>query len=266
MKGGREQTGVSRTSRFILQVGRDSRVDPEPEANRFFLGFDCATKTFAYGLVEIDCAAFRAAEKALAARLAALTAGLEKRGDLAALTSAAAALDRDTRAFFRIIDGGVVDLFPGRADSSVSTTERLKAISRLVETVIRPSVAAAVPAGALLSVLVEFQMGQNARTRAVAAALIALFHRDNVFLVGPSLKNRVYFTEEGRYCYFIQRYKTTYAANKNHAKFNFAYLERLFGTKIPPTRPAGLRGHIADSIMQIVGFLMYGPDQPDKMF
>jgi len=104
-------------------------------------------------------------------------------------------------------------------------------------------------------------MGPNAKARAVAAALIALFAEEDVIIVGPTLKNKIATCEEGRYCYFAERYKTSYSANKAHAIYNFAKLEETFGTSISPTAPASLRGHIADSFMQVIGYLVHGPDE-----
>jgi hypothetical protein len=172
-----------------------------------------------------------------------------------------AAIDAETRNFVRIIDGSTADLFPGRADDDIPTVERLRAVARYVASRVRPAVAAIVPPGERLRVVVEFQMGPNAKARAVAAALIALFSEEDVIIVGPTLKNKIATCEEGRYCYFAERYKTSYSANKAHASYNFARLEALFGSTIPPTVPATLRGHIADSFMQVIGYLVHGPDE-----
>ena len=80
------------------------------------------------------------------------------------------------------------------------------------------------------------------------------------------------------YCYLNYDYKNDFIvdldnvwkwlgfSNKAHAKYNFALVEELFGTKIPLTTPASLRGHIADSFMQVLGYLIYGPDEKDISF
>jgi len=110
-------------------------------------------------------------------------------------------------------------------------------------------------------------MGPNARARAIAAALVAFFAAERVVIVGPSLKNRVSVSAEGQYGHFLRRYSNSYGANKAHASFNFAALERTFGSSIPPT-PAARRGHIADSCMQVLGFVLYGADEKEaaRMF
>lgn len=251
-------------------------VTPSLGASRpkWHVGFDCATKTFAFSLSRVDLEAFAAARGRICARLEATrevvrrAEELRRGGDDAAaarlvaeILPAIEALDAETRAFLHLADGETVDLFPGRADDSISTVERLRAVARYVAQRVRPSVAAVVPAGERLRVVVEFQMGPNAKARAVAAALITLFAEEDVIIVGPTLKNKIAVSEEGRYCYFAERYSTSYGANKAHAKYNFARLEELFGTCIPPTQPASLRGHIADSFMQVLGYLVHGPDE-----
>ena len=240
---------------------------------RWHLGFDCATKTFAFSLSRVDLEAFAAGRERIRAQARAIlevvrrAEGLSHEDPAAAarlvdeVAPATAELDAETRDFVRIVDGETVDLFPGRADNDIPTVERLRAVARYVADRIRPVVAASVPPGERLRVVVEFQMGPNARARAVAAALIALFAEEDVIIVGPTLKNKVATCEEGRYCYFAERYKTAYSANKAHASYNFARLEEVFGTGIPPTVPAALRGHIADSFMQVIGYLVYGPDE-----
>ena len=241
------------------------------ERPRWHLGFDCATKTFAFSLSRIDLDAFAAGRDRIRQQTRAVLEVLRRAEALADAAAAAhivgevaasaAALEAETRDFVRIVDGEVVDLFPGRADEEISTVERIRAVARYIAGRVRPAVAAAVPAGERIRAVVEFQMGPNARARAVSAALITLFAEDDVIIVGPTLKNRVATSEAGRYCYFAERYKTSYSANKAHAKHNFAALEATFGTSIPPTTPAAMRGHIADSFLQVIGYLIHGPDE-----
>jgi hypothetical protein len=248
-------------------------------APKWFLGFDCATKTFGFSLSRVDLAAAAAARERLARSGRAAAELLRRAGDLAGAGDAAAAAgildaaaasveaaDRESRGFVRLVDGETKDLFPGRPDKEISTVERLRAVARYVAGRIRPALERHVaPAGeGRAQIVIEYQMGQNSPARAVAAALIALFAEENVIIVGPSLKNKVATCEAGRYCYFAEKYATSYTANKAHAKFNFARLEELFGTEIPATVPASLRGHIADSFMQVIGHLVHGAADAEK--
>ena len=170
------------------------------------------------------------------------------------------ALDVETAALIHAADGETTDLVPGVPDKQIPTVKRLRALARHVKTRVLPAVEACVPAGEPLRVLVENQMSYGVQNRAIMCALVALFAEHDVVIVGPTLKNKVATCEEGRYCHFAAKYAAAYGANKAHALFNFLRLEALFGTAIPATRPASLRGHIADGLMQILGHLLYGTE------
>jgi hypothetical protein len=248
---------------------------PAPAGGRgpplWFLGFDAATKTFAFSLSRVDLRAFRSArdrarERAAALREVARRAGVAARaGDLAGagrllaeIQPVLGQLEAETASWLVLADGETADLFPGRADESIGTVERLQAVARYVSGRVRGSLAAHVPSGEALQVIIEYQMGPNAAARAVAAALVALFAESDTIIVGPTLKNKIAVCEEGRYYHFAEKYATAYGANKAHAQFNFAQVEKAFGSGIPATRPAKLRGHIADSFMQVLGHLVFG--------
>lgn len=223
---------------------------------RWYLGFDCATKTFAFSLSRVDlsgAAAIRA--RALACQELLRRPASEE--SAARLEAAVAALDRESRDMVRLVDGETVDLFPGRADADIPTVERVRAVVAYVRARVLPALAIAENP----CVIVEFQMGPNARARVVSAALVTLFADMEVIIVGPSLKNKVHADEQGMYCHFAKKYARSYDANKAHAKYNFARIEQLFGTEIPAMRPAALRGHIADSFMQVLGHLRYGHEE-----
>ncbi len=167
------------------------------------------------------------------------------------------ALDLETRSLVRIADGETVDLFPGVPDKKIKEVPRVQAVARYVAARVRPAMAALIPPGERYCVLVEFQMAPNAHSPSVAAALVALFAEEDVREVGPSLKNKMALGLTGHYGLFTAKYAKTYDANKAHARHNFALMEAAVGTSIPPSTPE-LRGHIADSFMQVLGHLCYG--------
>jgi hypothetical protein len=247
-----------------------AQTAPRP---RWFLSFDCATKTFAFGLVRVDAEAIRAGGPGLRARARAAEEVLRRAGELAGVDPAraralvatvalaVAAMDAEARGYFCLADGEAVDLFPGRSDDDIPTVERVRAVARYVAARVRPAVARHVPPGERHRVLVEYQMGPNAPARTVATALVTLFADDDVVIVGPSLKNKVAVCDEGQYYRFAERYARAYDANKAHTKYNFARLEAAFGSGIPASRPPGLRGHIADSVMQVLGHLAHGDEE-----
>ena len=160
----------------------------------WYLGFDCATKTFAFSLSWIDIEAYRVARERLTKQLCIiqkLMASTNAQSQSQKLISLLESMDKETKSFINIADGEVVDFFPGQADDDIHTVERIRAVVKYVASRIRPSIANVVPAGEKLHVVVEFQMGSNAKARTVSSALIALFAEDDVILVGPSLKNKI---------------------------------------------------------------------------
>ena len=249
-----------------------------------YLSFDCATKTFAFTVSRVSLPALRATAqmrgRAAAARLLLERAAARLHCRDAESQQRAAAeysmakdaidrLDAETRSAIAILDGEVVDLAPGQPDASVGTVDRLRALAHYIERRVRPALALALapaPAGGGRAdpplVVIEYQMGPNSRARAVAAALVALFAAERIVIVGPSLKNRVAASAAGQYGHFLQKHRTSYAANKAHALFNFRTVEAAFPSGVPPTS-AALRGHIADSFMQVLGFILHGPDEKE---
>ena len=244
-----------------------------------YLSFDCATKTFAFTVSRVSLPALRATAqmrgRAAAARLLLERAAARLRGGDAESHRQAAAeyrmaadaiarLDAETRAAVEVLDGEVADLAPGQPDASVGTVDRLRAVAHYIERRVRPALARAGGgrAGFAPLVVIEYQMGPNSRARAVAAALVALFAAERIVIVGPSLKNRVAASAAGQYGHFLQKHRTSYAANKAHARFNFRTVEAAFPSGVPPTS-AALRGHIADSFMQVLGFILHGPDEKE---
>lgn len=242
-----------------------------PAPPELFLSFDCATKTFAFCVCRVALGGVPTLRRRARALRLALERALREKGAAAGATAAAAAaaaeaLAADLQGALWVADGETADLAPGRPDAEVHTVERLRAVAAYVARRVRPAVAAARRPGEPLRVLIEYQMGANARARYVAAALVALFADEpDVVFVAPSLKCRVAVCPEGAYHLFAARYATSYGANKAHALFNFAEVERVFGSGAPPC-PAAMRGHIADSFMQVLGHLLHGPDDEAPRF
>jgi hypothetical protein len=75
--------------------------------------------------------------------------------------------------------------------------------------------------------LLEYQMGPNIQSNMVSSQLLYHFSKYDaeIKIIGPSLKNKVYIGgDDGKYSNFVEKYKTLYAANKNHTKYNFLKL------------------------------------------
>lgn len=237
---------------------------PAPPRDRWFLSFDCATKSFAFALLRV-----REPDPGLPARAAALVAAVEA-GDAPAAMRIARDLDGETREGLRLAAGAAVDLVPGKKDKEIPTVERVGAAMEYLRGPVAKALEAAAADGCPawdspeLNVAVEFQMGPNAPARTIAIVLLTHFANAHTFLVGPAYKNKLWYPSRPdlRHCYFVERYKTPYAANKNHAKaLYFDHIGPTFGhheEAVLRGIPVRLRKDFADCVMQVLGFLAYG--------
>lgn len=236
----------------------------------FYLGFDCATKTFGFILIELHAEAFRTRREHLYRRLQEVKRMVKERSaDIEELRNAITELEEETSSYLRLLDGETRDLVPDRPDKEIHTIERLRALRAYVGTRVLESVKRNVTGP--LEIAIEFQEGANAKARIISPALAILFLErctdSRVYFVGPSLKNKLHFDEKGQYRNFAAKYIRSYDANKAHAKYNFAVLEQLFGTQVPQTSPPSLRGHIADAALTVLGHLYYGDrENPEAHF
>lgn len=229
----------------------------------YFLSFDAATKTLAFALLSLDRAGVGPLRerleylKGLRARLQSAAPGPDFDAALEMLDAAAEELAEDSRALVRLHAGDVSDLFPDRADKSISEQERIKAVRDYVDALVRPALESI--GGAPVRVFIEFQMSRNFKSRSVATALATLLIEHPVVFVMPMLKNRVFFAPELHYGLIAKKYKTTYAANKRHAVLNTQLLAERFGIELKTRK--GLLSHISDAIMQVFGQLRFGDGQ-----
>jgi hypothetical protein len=241
----------------------------------FYVGIDSATKTFAFCLLRVS---HPGAPRlgAIRRRLAELRKAIENPAPVdPTVLAEVAALDAETRGFLEVLDGDMADLVPGKSDgraSEIHTVERVRSLLPYLARRVFPAVDGRLPAGAGFELAVEFQEGANSKSRTVATAVLAAFamrygERVRAYLVGPVHKNKLAFEESGRYYHFTERYANNYLANKAHAKHNFAALERVFASGVPPGLRAADRGHVADACLTVLGHLAFGDTlRPEEHF
>lgn len=221
--------------------------------DQWYLSFDCATKTFAYILIKIRIDHFFVDAKQLIKLVKILQLKLEQNYSIE-IEETINKINKKTKNSVEIIKGNCIDLIPGIKNKDITTVERVKKVSNFVKEEIFPLLEN-IPKEQL-NVFVEFQMSHNTQSKIVSIVLLSLFSDYTSILVNPSLKNKLHFTESGKYCYFIEKYKNSYDANKKHALHNFKEFERIFDQKVNVSDT--LKGHIADAFMQIFGQLIFG--------
>ena len=214
-----------------------------------FLSFDCATKTFAFSCGEINIDEVKETLNniiILENEIQHITS-IEK---LIIFKENIYKIKKKIKSFITLDDGETIDLFPGIDNEKIDIVSRLRALVNYVKS--------RIPNQSIdTKIFIEFQMGQNPKARAIVSSLITLFYEHEIIIVNPSLKNKIYLSDDGRYCHFIKKYSSNYIANKEHCKYNFNIVEIYFNSKIPYSNKR-IRGHIADSFMQVLGHLKYG--------
>lgn len=119
----------------------------------------------------------------------------------------------------------VIDLIPDRKISETSAIERAFFLSRALL-----DIRDKIPISDDCQFLVEYQMGPNDKSRAVSSQILlfctsfmesAMEAKMRIKLVGPSLKNKLCIKNdnESYLSHYLAKFKTNYAANKNHTKY-----------------------------------------------
>jgi hypothetical protein len=237
-------------------IRMSSPIQHENIRGRWFLSFDCATKSFAFALLRVGGSNV---EKAAAA--------LRGNNPLAALRD----LDRETRDSFLLAGSGAADLVPGKADKKIASVERVRAVLAYLRKNVADALTYAQKTYGCpsansfdLYVAVEYQMGANAPARTVANVLLTEYASANVFFVGPALKNKVKCPARPdlQHCHFIEKYGSQYTANKKHTKaLYFDYIAPLYGHVVDLSVTPSLRKDFADCVMQVLGLLEHGDVQ-----
>lgn len=112
-----------------------------------------------------------------------------------------------------------------------------------------------------LNILIEYQMNANDKSRTVFNQLIYAFSQPNyynIYIIVPTLKNKIYFKDELKHCRILQRYSKNYTANKVHCKENFLYFLEIFNKlNVVENIPKKNIDDVADTFMQLVGYIKY---------
>lgn len=216
----------------------------------YYLSFDCATKTFAYVLVKINTSYCL---KDIISKINIILNSINnfeenKKKEL---------IEKFNERFndvITIISSDCVDLIPNKNNKDINTVERVKIVTKYVNENIFPLLKDI--NNDLLSILIEFQMSHNTQSKIVSIILITLFSNyDKIILIKPTLKNKISLNDEGKYSNFISKYKNNYTANKKHVLYNFKLFEYIFNKNI--NMRDKLKENIADSFMQILGYIIF---------
>ena len=119
--------------------------------------------------------------------------------------------------------------------------------------------------GGIDYVLVEYQMPQNIKSRAVMVQIVMWYLAKGykVYVPGPSLKNKIYFAPHLIHQNFMEQASRPYEANKNHCKANMTHWLKIYGLEKFLVGVATKNyDDLADSFMQIHGWLYCNDNCP----
>lgn len=211
----------------------------------WFLSFDCATKTFAFALIRAEFS-----NDYIDMKNQQLIEFINEKDYLKIIN-----LNKELNKCFELVDGDAIDLAPGRKDKTINTVERIKLTSNYINCRIKKSLEENECNQDNLKILVEFQMGANSASRVVSDCIVSQFYEYDVELVKPAYKNQINLPGL-EYCYFMEKYSSTYSANKNHSKATYAKIAKIFNHKCPQI-PKKMMDDFADCVMQVLGYIRY---------
>jgi len=110
-----------------------------------------------------------------------------------------------------------------------------------------------------LTVLVEYQPSFNEKSRTIYNQIIYEYSDNKLYklyIMNPLYKNKIYFSNELKHSYFIQKYNNNYIANKNHTKKNFLYYLNVYNLDhiVKKIKKSNI-DDLADSFMQIIAYI-----------
>lgn len=200
-----------------------------------FLGWDCAMKSLAFALVDVNVGLFSAPRPVL---------------------------EMTTESFMRVYELQVVDLMPGRKIDAASDMEKIELLVGYMQRVcaeyeIGPDVIVVVEKQPLGQGVIGGDGGKsggvnNTRSAMVSFAIASFFvaRGNQVHFVSPKLKNKLVIG--GHEC----SAKSTYAQRKAHTVAMMNHLATLWGFQdIISKIPRAYKDDPADALMEIFAFI-----------
>lgn len=215
---------------------------------QYFLSFDCATKTFAFILLKINFKYLFIDHMLLKEFLLFIIQSKTYEQHIDNINK----LDNITKNAITCLKYDCVDLFPDKENKNIKTIERIKIMINYVKKNIFPCIINIEHDS--LNIVIEFQMSFNTQSKIISIALITLFNDYKIYLVYPSLKNKIFFHNSLQHNLFLEKY-TNYVANKKHTIENFKYFIKTHDITIFISDRK--IGHIADAFMQVFGLIFH---------
>lgn len=178
------------------------------------LSFDCATKSLAYILFDINFDI-----NTINDNLKNILYYIKKKSYEKALSNIKKI---NEYMYIKVIKYGALDLFPGESDKSISSVRRIIRLCEILdnEKILDEN---------FDHIIVENQMGINTHSKQIADALITYFRKFNICLINPSIKNTM-IVDGITLSNF--RGKSKYLRNKKHAVMCVRKLSNIFNINL----------------------------------
>lgn len=215
----------------------------------YYLSFDCANKSLAIGLYNID-SNFNDSIRNI----------IREYGENPEMDPVQ--LNHKIDTLIDIIYVDVLDILPSKKVKDVDIIERSSMLKSAIQTV-NQIVAEKVSPNEPITVCIEYQMNVNDKSRTVYSQLVYEYSnldQYTIMIMKPLVKNTIYFAPHLQYGCIVEKYNSIYRANKQHSTLNFLYFIDVFGhhEKIKHIKKKNI-DDIADTFMQVIAYLLHTP-------
>ncbi len=232
---------------FLISNSAEKPNSEIPKKIRI-LSFDCANKSLAYFSANFDIQ-YLSKYAALRNKI------IEQANDPKMSITAAANLIVFMRlnVFAENIKCGVVDVLDGKKVADTELIQRTKCLKQKLDEIIN-----AMPKPDL--VLIEAQPPNKNHKSSIVQDQLCMYFIDRkieCLLMDPRVKNKYCFDSDLHHDVFVCKNPTLYAANKNHAKYNFLKFIKVFDIEhvLNGIKKENI-DDLADSFMQIFAYLL----------
>jgi len=209
-----------------------------------FLSFDCANKTLAYMIVEINVNIIE-----------------EIRGEVRnegkeyiKKKQKIKEIEKKLEKYIEFKKYGVVDVLNGKKIKNTTTIERTKMLKNKLDEL---NFLNCIDSNTTIVIEKQPRLS-NFKSSTICDQIMMYFADYNINLISPKLKNKISYNEKLRHEIFLRKYKTKYSADKNHSKSNFLYLLKIFKQEsILSKIQKSSYDDIADSFQQIIAYIVF---------
>jgi len=212
-----------------------------------FVGLDCAHKSLGVSYITFDPTQY--------SKIIELSTILKTEINLTKVLSLLKQINQCLDNVINVRHVEIINLLGNQHIKDLNFVERTGLLKTALEQIDKNISLYFAPLSKIPTILVEYQMSANFKSHDIYTGII--YHyvlRYNIISIGPSLKQTIAFTNEGKYEHFIKKYSSNYAANKAHSKFNVTKWLTVFG-KLNMIKDMKKIDDIGDAVLMSIGHI-----------